>query len=122
MLHKLKMKFIKSSKNLSCGDVISCVFDFNDLDLNVYKKLREVGESRTDLLAKKLKKERSTVYRSLQKLTICGLCTKKTKKIAKGGYYHTYSSIDTKIVQNKLESCIDEWYLSMKEIIKTFEI
>lgn len=116
------MKIIKSSKNLSCGDVISCVFDFNDLDLNVYKKLREIGESRTDILAKKLKKERSTVYRSLQKLTNCGLCSKKTKKIAKGGYYHTYSCIDAKIVQNKLESCIDEWYLTMKEKVRIFDI
>ena len=116
------MKFIKQSKNLSCGDVISCVFDFNDLDLNVYKKLREIGESRTDTLAKKLNKERSTVYRSLQKLTICGLCNKKTKKIAKGGYYHTYSCIDAKIAQNKVESCIDDWYRSMKEIIKIFDI
>lgn len=116
------MKFIKTTKNLSCSDVISCVFDFNDLDLNVYKKLREIGESRTDTLAKKLKKERSTVYRSLQKLTICGLCIKKTKKIAKGGYYHTYSCIDTKNTQKKIETCIDEWYQSMKEIIKIFNI
>jgi predicted transcriptional regulator len=115
------MKFIKSSKNLSCGDVISCLFDFNDLDLNVYKKLREEGESRTDALAIKLKKERSTVYRSLQKLTNCGLCIKKTKKITKGGYYHTYSCTDEKIVKNKVESCIDDWYQSMKEIIKIFD-
>jgi len=122
MIHKKTMKFIKQSKNLSCGDVISCVFDLNDLDLKVYKKLREDGESRTDILAKKLKKERSTVYRSLQKLTTCGICIKKTKKIAKGGYYHTYSCIDAKIVQNKVESCIDDWYRSMKQIIKIFDI
>ena len=57
MIQKKIMKFVKSTKNLSCSDVVSCVFDLNDLDLNVYKKLREIGESRTDTLAKKLKKE-----------------------------------------------------------------
>ena len=82
---------------MCCDDIIRCVFDFNDLDLNVYKKLKEEGESRADDLSQKLKKERSTVYRSLQKLTSCGLCIKKTNKITTGGYYHTYSSIDIKL-------------------------
>ena len=59
------MKFIISTKKLNCSDNISCVFDFNDLDLNVYMKLKEIGNSITDTIAKKLKKERSTVNRSL---------------------------------------------------------
>jgi predicted transcriptional regulator len=116
------MKFINPSKIMCCDDVISCVFDFNDLDLNVYRKLKEVEESRADDLAKKLNKERSTVYRSLQKLTSCGLCIKKTNKIATGGYYHTYSRIDIKLVKKNVKSCIDDWYRSMKETIKMFDI
>jgi len=116
------MKFINLSKTMCCDDIIRCVFDFNDLDLNVYKKLKEEGESRADDLAQKLKKERSTVYRSLQKLTSCGLCIKKTNKITTGGYYHTYSGIDIKLAKKKVESCIDDWYRSMKETIKMFDI
>ena len=122
LIYETTMKFINTLGNICCDDVIRCIFDFNDLDLNVYKKLREVGESRADNLAKKLNKERSTVYRSLKKLTSCGLCIKKTNKIATGGYYHTYLSINAKLAKKKVEACIDDWYRNMKETIKMFEI
>ena len=86
----LTMKRIKNYENICCKDVLQYVFDLNSLDLEVYKKLKEEKESRADELAKKLGKERSNVYRSLQKLTFCNLCTKKTKTIETGGYYHLY--------------------------------
>ena len=111
------MKFIKSYENISCDDVIKCIFDLNILDINVYKKLKEIGESRTNKLANELKKERSTIHRSLQKLTSCGLCIKKTNKIKKGGYYHTYLYTNDEKVKVNLESCLDKWYKTMKEII-----
>ena len=116
------MRFLDTSKNICCDDVIRCIFDFNNLDFNVYNKLKEDGELKAQELAYKLKKERSTVYRSLQKLTKCGLCIKKTNKIEAGGHYHTYESIDSKLVKIKIESCINDWYKSMKNTLKVFEI
>ena len=112
------MKYINTSNNLSCDEVLKCIFNFNDLDLNVYKKLLEIGKSRADDLALKLNKERSTVYRSLQKLNTCGLCIKKTNKIETGGYYHIYLPIQSKHAKKKLEDCIENWYELMKETIK----
>jgi predicted transcriptional regulator len=116
------MKFIDLSKKICCDDVIRCIFNFNNLDLNVYKKLLEDGESKAQDLANKLKKERSTVYRSLQKLTKCGLCIKKSNKISTGGHFHTYECIDSKLIKMKIESCLNDWYKSMKETLKVFEI
>lgn len=115
------MKFIKSFENICCDDVIQCVFDLNVLDLNVYKKLKEVGKSRADDLARKMDRERSTVYRSLQKLTTCGLCTKETNTIETGGYYHVYSCIDAKHVKKRVGMCVEKWYTSMKEMIELFD-
>ena len=116
------MRFIDPSKNISCDDIICCIFDFNTLDIEVYKKLKEKGESKTQDLADILKKERSTVYRSLQKLTKCGLCIKKTNKINTGGHYHTYKSINPNLVKSKIESCINDWYILMMNNLKLFEI
>jgi predicted transcriptional regulator len=83
--------------------------------------LKQHGQTRADDLARKMNKERSTVYRSLQKLTCCGLCLKKTKKIESGGYYHLYSCIAHKEIKKEMESCIDEWYKQMKNVLKNFE-
>lgn len=115
------MKFIREYENISCTDVLQCVFELNKLDFNIYKTLKIVGEARADVLANKMKRERSTVYRSLQKLTSCGLCMKKTKTIESGGYYHIYSCNNPKQVKKEIESCIDEWYKQMKKTLKDFE-
>ena len=116
------MKSIKLSEKICCDDIIRCIYEFNDLDLKVYKELKKIGESRVNLLAKKLNKERSTIYRSLQRLQSCGLCIKKINKIKSGGYYHTYICCDGKIIKKKLERCIDNWYDVMKNTISDFDI
>ena len=115
------MKFIRNYENICCNDVLQSVFELNTLDLEIYKILKGAGESRADALAKKIDRERSTVYRSLQRLTSCKLCTKKTKTIETGGYYHTYSCNDPKQVRKEIESCIDDWYKLMKNTLKDFE-
>ena len=115
------MKFLSLNQNICCDDVIQCIFNLNSQDLNVYKTLKKTDELRVDELAKQLKKERSTVYRSLQKLTCAGLVTKKTKNIVKGGYYHTYHSNSNFKAKETLENRIDEWYKKMKKTIKELE-
>jgi len=117
----IQMKFIRSSNKICCDDVIKCVFDLNNLDIDVYNKLKKFGEMRADELAKKIEKDRSTVYRSLQRLTCCNLCLKETKNIDKGGYYHKYKCNDINEAKKELEKCIDKWYHQMKNTLKQFD-
>jgi predicted transcriptional regulator len=114
------MKFPNSIDNISCQDIIKCVFDLNNLDNEIYKILKQTGKSTTNELAEKLHRERSTVYRSLQKLTLCGLCEKQTRKIKTGGYYYLYSIIENNMAMKKVESCIDNWYDGVKKKIFEF--
>ena len=74
-----------------------------------------------DELAKKIEKDRSTVYRSLQRLTCCNLCLKETKNIDKGGYYHIYRCNEISKAKKELEECIDKWYHQMKNTLKQFD-
>ena len=115
------MKFIKPNNNICCNDVLKCVFDLNNLDIDVYNKLKKFGEMRADELAKKINKDRSTIYRSLQKLTCCNLCLKETKNIRKGGCYHIYQCNEISEAKKELEECIDKWYEQMKNTIKEIE-
>lgn len=115
------MKYLNINKNICCDDIIKGLFNLNNLDIKVYKKLKQTSEIRADELAKKLNLERSTIYRSLQRLTSCGLCKKETKTIAKGGYYHTYQCDDLKNIKERLDDCIEQWHKKMKKIIKNFD-
>ena len=112
------MKFIQpNKKNICCDDIIQCIYELNTLDLNIYNTLKTQKEVRTQTLAKKIEKERSTVYRSLQKLTCAGLIDKKTKTLPQGGTYHTYTIKNSQETKKHLNSCIDNWYKKMKNTI-----
>jgi len=115
---KAKMKTISSNQEICCDDVIKYIYNLNKLDIEVYKTLCKKKESRTNELAKNIKKERSTVYRSLQRLSDCGLCNKKTKTLPKGGYYYAYSAIKKEEIKKNLETCIEEWSQKMKETLE----
>ena len=106
---------------MKCDVAIRCIFDMNQLDINVFKTLQEVGEARADEIADILNRERSTVYRSLQKLTACGICQKITKTIKKGGYYHIYQTQSPQSVRTQAEQCLDEWYKKMKQTIQLLD-
>ena len=112
------MKFIKSNNNIECEDIMQCFYNLNDLDIKIYKYLQTNGAVKTKKIAEQIKKERSTVYRSLQRLTRCGLCKKQTKKIKTGGQYYVYKSINIYSVKNNLEKCLDNWYEEMKKTIE----
>ena len=115
------MKFIQPSENICCQDLIQCIYDLNNLDINVYNKLKKQGPKRADELAETLNKERSTIYRSLQKLTCAGLCIKQTETIKQGGYYHIYKINNTKSTKKQIEKCIDNWYNKMKKTLEDLE-
>ena len=113
------MKFIQpNQKNICCDDIIQCIYELNTLDITVYNKLKTQKEARPQSLAKQINKERSTVYRSLQKLTCVGLIEKNKKALTKGGNYHTYKIKDSEQTKEQLEKCIDNWYNKMKKTIE----
>ena len=108
-------------RNPQCDEIVKSIFNLNGRDIKVYHKLQELGRSRADELAKHLNLERSTVYRSLQKLTDCGICNKKTETLRKGGYYHSYECKDSYQIRKLAEKCIERWYISMKQMLYILE-
>jgi len=111
----MKIKLIQTP--MKCDDAIKCVFNLNKLDLRVYKKLKDIGPARANELAKKINRERSTVYRSLQKLSKCGICKKTTKTLEQGGYYHLYQCDSINHIQKQAKECLDSWYNDVKKTL-----
>lgn len=120
MQYRIMIMEIKPMQTpMKCDDAIKCVFNLNKLDLRVYKKLKELGPLRANELAKYLNRERSTVYRSLQKLSKCGICRKITKTLDQGGYYHVYKCDSIENIQKQALACLDSWYNNVKETLDT---
>lgn len=104
-----------------CQNLVQCAFNLNDFEIEVYRKLLELGPSRADALGDALKKDRSTVYRALQKLLSCGLVYRETRILERGGYFHIYIPLNKKILKEKLKECIDNWHAQMQELLAKFD-
>ena len=74
-----------------CDELLSCIFGLNALERQLYLALvnEELNIKKVSL---RVGKERSVVYRALQKLIDHGLCRKEKKLLAKGGYFFVYSA------------------------------
>jgi len=106
----------------SCHDLVQCAFSLNGFEVEVYEKLLETGPLNANDLADMMGKERSTVYRALQKMMTCGMVFRETHSIARGGYYHMYKAIGRCELKEKLEGCVDDWYKRMKDALKDLSL
>ncbi len=83
--------------NATAKDLFIQLYDLSPLDLDILFLLisKKNDEPMTlDDVSKETDRDRSTTFRSLQKLVTLGLCSKETKTIKEGGYYHVYSVVD----------------------------
>jgi predicted transcriptional regulator len=110
------------SGDASCRDIVKCLYQLTDFELAIYKKLVKQGPLKADDLAPVLKKDRSTIYRALQKLVASGLAFRDKKTIDRGGYYHVYAGVSPEMLKVKLHKCADDWFENMNSAIDDFDL
>ncbi len=81
------------SGQATCRDIVKCIYGLSDFEIVIYRKLVKQGPLKADDLAPVMKKDRSTIYRALQKLVAAGLAFRETKTIDRGGYFHVYTAV-----------------------------
>ena len=113
-------EMIKSSFRYE--DMMKCIFGLNSLDVETYKALLLRGPLTTELLGEIVRREKSTVYRSLQNLIACGTVYRVKRSIESGGYYYEYMPIESEEVKQALKKNIDEWYYQMNKLIERNEL
>lgn len=104
----------------TCHDLVQCAFSLAQFEVEVYYQLSQSGPLRADELAAKIGKDRSTVYRALQKLMTCGMVYRETKSIERGGYFHVYKAISRDLLRERLERCVNDWYAHMQDVLSKF--
>ncbi|KQM12788.1 hypothetical protein AOA80_00340 [Methanomassiliicoccales archaeon RumEn M1] len=112
----------KSFANImDCRDLVQCAFSLNEFEIEVYKSAAAHGPIRADDLADRMGRDRSTVYRALQRLLTCGMVFRETRSLDKGGYYHVYMGISKAELRAKLERCVEDWTQRMREALDRFD-
>jgi predicted transcriptional regulator len=105
-------------------DLFIQLYDLSPLDLEILFMLisKKNDEPMTlDQISKEVDRDRSTTFRSLQKLVTLGLCIKETKTIKEGGYYHVYSVVDMKTFKMETERRVRDLQKSLERLLRKFE-
>ena len=110
--------------NATVKDLFIQLYDLSPLDLEILFMLisKKNDEPMTlDQISKEADRDRSTTFRSLQKLVTLGLCIKDTKTIKEGGYYHVYSVVDMKTFKMETERRVRDLQKGLDRLLKKFE-
>jgi predicted transcriptional regulator len=103
-------------------DLFIYIYDLSPLDLDLLFLLIKHKKPMTlEELSIKADRDKSTTFRSLQKLVGSGICIKETKTIREGGYYHIYSAIDIKSFKMETEKKVKELEATFHRLLRKFE-
>lgn len=105
---------------LKCDNILECFFGLNELDVTLYKIL--LGKTlRSQELARYINRSENAVYKSLQKLIVCGLVVREKKCAGNGGYYYIYRAVDPRLVAESMVKEVEELKKKLMNSIEEFE-
>lgn len=108
-------------QDMECEGLLECLHGLKDLDRECFGVLaRSDGPLTVDEVAGRVERERSTAYRSIQRLLRAGLVEKKQVNYDEGGYYHVYFPADPEDVADDMQRLLNDWYAQIGQLIGEF--
>lgn len=109
-------------QDIQCEGLLECIHGLKQLDKECFRALVESEQPLTiDEVAQRVERERSTAYRSIQRLLQSGFIQKEQVNYDQGGYYHVYSPTDPAQIANDMQRKLNDWYAKMGQLIQEFE-
>ena len=109
-------------QDMQCEDLLQCFHGLKALDREVFSVLVEAEDPLTvDEIAEAVDRERSTAYRSVQRLMQAGFIQKEQVNYEQGGYYHVYLPVNAEEIADDMQRTLNDWYAQMGQLIQEFE-
>ncbi len=107
---------------MECEGLLECFHGLKQLDKECFQVLVRAEEPLTvDEIAEFVDRERSTAYRSIQRLLQSGFIQKEQVNYEQGGYYHVYSPTNPEQISDEMQRMLNDWYAKMGQLIQEFE-
>ncbi|MFB6115664.1 MAG: helix-turn-helix domain-containing protein [Candidatus Nanohalobium sp.] len=117
----LSIADIIEKEDIECEDLLECITGSGELDKEIYFKVLEKGAMDLDEMAEQVDRERSTIYRAVQRLEENGFLNKEKVGREGGGYRHIYEPVDPDKVADEMLNRLNEWYSDMGQMIHEFK-
>ena len=110
------------TQEIACEGLLECIHGLKQLDKDCYRVLVESDSPLSiDEISEEVDRERSTTYRSIQRLHQAGFVQKDQINYDDGGYYHVFYPTDPSRVANDMQRMLNDWYAKMGQLIREFE-
>ncbi|PSP89786.1 transcriptional regulator [Halobacteriales archaeon QS_4_69_34] len=107
--------------DMDCEGLLECIHGFRDLDRECFGVIVDGGAPLTiDEIAAEVDRERSTVYRAVQRLLRTGFVQREQINYDQGGYYHVFRPTDPEVVADEMQRMLNDWYAKMGQLIGEF--
>jgi predicted transcriptional regulator len=106
----------------TCRDVLKCIFGLGEIEIMIYRQLLRSGPSRIESLQPSISRDKSTVYRALQRLVKAGLVDRETKNLKGGGQFHEYIAVPPEEIRQRVYACMDDWIDNLRSAFEKFDI
>ena len=108
-------------QDMECEGLLECIHGLKNLDKEIFAVLTEQAEPLTvDEIAEEVDRERSTAYRSVQRLIKSGFVQKEQVNYDQGGYYHVFRPTDPDEIADDMQRMLNDWYAKMGQLIGEF--
>jgi len=108
-------------QDMECEGLLECIHGLKNLDKEIFAVLTEQTEPLTvDEIAEEVDRERSTAYRSVQRLIKSGFVQKEQVNYDQGGYYHVFRPTDPDEIADDMQRMLNDWYAKMGQLIGEF--
>jgi len=111
-----------SSGKGTCRDVLRCIFGLGEVEIEIYRRLLRSGPSRIEALQPSISRDKSTLYRALQRLIEAGLVDREVKNLKRGGQFHEYSAVPPEEIREWVRLCMNDWIDNLREAFDKFDI
>lgn len=109
----------KCDEHLRC--TLKCAFDLSCLDLEVYVVLLKKNPASIEEISELVGKDKSTVYKSLQRLLEKGLIERDYRILRSGGYRYLYKPIPFSEFKERILKAVEAWSKKLSESIAEIE-
>ncbi|PSQ25506.1 transcriptional regulator [Halobacteriales archaeon QS_9_68_17] len=108
-------------QDMQCEGLLGCFHDPKEMDKAVFRLLNETDQPLTvDEVAEEIDRERSTAYRSVQRLMQAGLVLKEQVNYDQGGNYHVHRPWDAEEITQETQRMPNDWCAKMGQLIGEF--
>lgn len=108
-------------QEMACESLLDCFHGLSELDKEVFRLLVEAdGPMTVDEIAEQIERERTTAYRSVNRLMEADIVEREQRNQAGGSYYHVFSPRDADEIADAMQRTLNDFYAKMGQLIAEF--